>query len=63
MEDQELITLESTGVIYWEGMVTITGTWEESAVEGLGYVELTGYAEIEETSLSWFSGRHSTRNT
>jgi predicted secreted hydrolase len=47
MEDQELITLESTGVIYWEGMVSIAGDWEGESVEGLGYVELTGYATIE----------------
>ena len=45
MEDQELITLESTGVIYWEGMVEVTGTWAGNDVEGLGYVELTGYAD------------------
>jgi predicted secreted hydrolase len=48
MVDQELITLESTGTIYWEGMVRVTGEWEGSSVEGLGYVELTGYAEIDE---------------
>jgi predicted secreted hydrolase len=47
MEDQELITLESTGVIYWEGMVTIAGRWEGESVRGLGYVELTRYASIE----------------
>ncbi len=29
---------------YWEGAVTITGTRGEVEVEGLGYVELTGYA-------------------
>ncbi|MEX2425353.1 MAG: lipocalin-like domain-containing protein [Thermomicrobiaceae bacterium] len=47
MEDQELITLESTGVVYWEGMVRISGDWEGAGVEGLGYVELTGYAKVE----------------
>jgi predicted secreted hydrolase len=45
MENQELITLESTGVIYWEGLVTITGMWKGEEVTGLGYVELTGYAD------------------
>jgi predicted secreted hydrolase len=44
--DQELITLESTGVIYWEGMVEIDGVWDGEHVAGLGYVELTGYATI-----------------
>jgi predicted secreted hydrolase len=47
MQDQELITLESTGVIYWEGMVAISGTMGGTQVEGLGYVELTGYADLE----------------
>lgn len=46
MLDQELITLESTGVIYWEGMVTVTGSVADQEVEGLGYVELTGYADL-----------------
>lgn len=45
MDDQELITLESTGVIYWEGLVRVSGEWGAETVEGLGYVELTGYAE------------------
>jgi predicted secreted hydrolase len=42
--DQELDTTESTGVIYWEGEVLVTGQVDEQSVEGLGYVELTGYA-------------------
>ena len=46
MVDQELITLESTGVIYWEGMVTISGEFDGREAAGLGYVELTGYAEL-----------------
>ena len=29
---------------YWEGVVTITGSRGGDAVEGVGYVELTGYA-------------------
>lgn len=45
MEQQELITLESTGNVYWEGMVAVSGTWGDSAVTGLGYVELTGYVD------------------
>ena len=45
MEAQELDTSESTGVIYWEGMIEAGGTYRGNPVEGLGYVELTGYAE------------------
>jgi predicted secreted hydrolase len=47
MEDQELNTLSSTGVIYWEGMVAASGDWNGETTEGLGYVELTGYAEVD----------------
>ncbi len=42
--DQELLTLRSTGVIYWEGAVETTGTHDGHPVRGQGYVELTGYA-------------------
>ncbi len=43
--DQEMLTSESTGVTYWEGSVSIRGTKEARSIQGLGYVELTGYAE------------------
>jgi predicted secreted hydrolase len=43
--DQEMRTLDSTGVIYWEGSVSIEGIRAGRPVEGQGYVELTGYAE------------------
>ena len=42
---QELITDKSTHVTYWEGAVEATGTRAGVPVSGLGYVELTGYAE------------------
>lgn len=45
MSDQELRTLESTGTIYWEGEVEASGTSGSIPVSGLGYVELTGYAD------------------
>lgn len=45
--DQELDTQETTGVIYWEGEVLISGTVGSATVAGLGYVELTGYAASE----------------
>jgi predicted secreted hydrolase len=42
--DQELITNRSTRVTYWEGAVGIRGTARGKAVDGNGYVEMTGYA-------------------
>ncbi|HEX5165488.1 MAG TPA: lipocalin family protein [Thermomicrobiales bacterium] len=44
MADQELQTLASTDTIYWEGEVRIDGTANGAPATGLGYVELTGYA-------------------
>jgi len=45
LADQEMQTFESTGVTYWEGSVSITGTRNANPIQGQGYVELTGYAE------------------
>jgi len=42
--DQELDTSATTGTIYWEGEVVVSATRGELALDGLGYVELTGYA-------------------
>ena len=44
MRDQELDTRATTGVVYWEGSETVTGTQAGRAAAGRGYVELTGYA-------------------
>ncbi len=44
VRDQELDTRATTGVVYWEGSETVTGTRLGRAVTGRGYVELTGYA-------------------
>jgi predicted secreted hydrolase len=44
LSDQELDTTATTGAIYWEGEVTVTGTRAGRPVAGLGYAELTGYA-------------------
>ena len=41
VEDQELDTRSSTGVIYWEGAVSVSDRGNRT---GHGYVELTGYA-------------------
>ncbi len=43
LADQEMQTSASTGVIYWEGSVSIEGTRAGRPVVGQGYVELTGY--------------------
>jgi len=45
LEDQEMRTPHSTGVVYWEGSVRARGTRGHEDIEGMGYVELTGYAE------------------
>ncbi|HEX5149654.1 MAG TPA: lipocalin family protein, partial [Candidatus Limnocylindrales bacterium] len=43
LEDQELDTRETTGVVYWEGSQRVIGTRDGAPVAGDGYVELTGY--------------------
>ena len=48
LPDQELDTRDTTRVIYWEGEVTVAGTKAAMPISGLGYVELTGYAEFGE---------------
>jgi predicted secreted hydrolase len=42
--DQELRTTESTGIIYWEGAIRISGLSRQRQVHGSGYLEMTGYA-------------------
>jgi len=44
LKDQEMHTPRSTGVVYWEGSVGVTGTRGDAPIEGVAYVELTGYA-------------------
>jgi len=43
--DQEMRTPRSTNIVYWEGSVSLQGTKRGASVEGVGYVELTGYSE------------------
>ena len=45
LEDQEMQTPQSTDVTYWEGSVQADGNYGGTAVSGVGYVELTGYAK------------------
>ena len=42
--DQELITTESTGIIYWEGAVLGKGKSGRVPINCEGYAEMTGYA-------------------
>jgi predicted secreted hydrolase len=44
MQNQELVTRGSTNVTYWEGAVDVSGSSRNTAVSGVGYVEMTGYA-------------------
>jgi predicted secreted hydrolase len=45
LPDQELMTTRSTQVTYWEGSVSVSGRTKGKMVEGVGYVEMTGYAK------------------
>ncbi len=40
---QELDTRKSTRVTYWEGAVRVRGSYRKKPIQGLGYVEMTGY--------------------
>jgi predicted secreted hydrolase len=51
LPDQEMRPLGSTGVTYWEGSVSIDGSKGSQAINGAGYVELTGYAESFDAPL------------
>ncbi len=51
LADQEMQTAASTGVVYWEGSVSLTGTAKGIKVDGVGYVELTGYAKAFDAPL------------
>ncbi len=44
ISDQEMQTQATTGVTYWEGSISISGSAGKRPVKGAGYVELTGYA-------------------
>jgi predicted secreted hydrolase len=41
--DQELDTRQSTGIVYWEGAQTVSGTKAGQPLTGQGYVELVGH--------------------
>ena len=43
IDAQELKTEKSSGVIYWEGAITVKGNRGARPVAGRGYLEMTGY--------------------
>lgn len=45
-ENQELHTPFLSGITYWEGSSSITGTRDTKKVSGKAYVEMTGYAQV-----------------
>jgi predicted secreted hydrolase len=47
VEDQELDTRATTGVVYWEGSQVVRATRAGSVLGGEAYVELTGYGPAE----------------
>ncbi|UCD31620.1 MAG: carotenoid 1,2-hydratase [Desulfobacterales bacterium] len=51
LADQEMRTNETTGVIYWEGSVSVRGLKKGRRINGQGYVELTGYAKAFDAPL------------
>ena len=42
---QELDTSKSTQIIYWEGGIEVEGLSQGIRVNGVGFVEMTGYAK------------------
>jgi predicted secreted hydrolase len=46
LPQQELHTPASTGVIYWEGAVDVSGSAAGRRITGMGYMELTGYSGV-----------------
>ena len=41
IQDQEM----AVSFVYWEGAITVAGTIADETVQGVGYVELTGYGQ------------------
>ncbi len=45
LDNQEISTPSSPSPTYWEGAVIYSGTLHQKPIRGLGYLEMTGYAE------------------
>jgi predicted secreted hydrolase len=50
LDDQELDTTATTGVVYWEGSQVVSATRDGRSIGGEGYVELTGYVPADAAS-------------
>jgi len=50
VENQELDTRKTTGVIYWEGYIEVSGKVKGAPLRGMGYLEMTGYAQTVDLS-------------
>ncbi|MEB3244656.1 MAG: lipocalin-like domain-containing protein [Vampirovibrionales bacterium] len=51
MQQQELVLNQTQGLTYWEGAVRVSGTRGGKKLTGLGYVEMTGYAQRFKQSI------------
>ena len=58
LPDQELVTEQSTGVIYWEGACRVRGTRAGQPVTGRAYAELTGYARPDVPGFAPLDGTY-----
>jgi predicted secreted hydrolase len=45
LDNQELSTPSSPSPTYWEGAVSYNGTIHQKPIQGVGYLEMTGYTE------------------
>ena len=43
LSQQEMNTMTSIGIPYWEGAILVEGTWSGTPTTGHGYLEMTGY--------------------
>ncbi len=50
LKDQELWSRQGDSPSYWEGAVTYNGTLRERPIDGVGYLEMTGYHEAIQLS-------------
>ncbi len=48
---QELDTRATTGLIYWEGYVEVAGKNGDRSIDGVGYLEMTGYVKAARHNL------------
>lgn len=45
LADQEMVSQSELAPTYWEGAITVTGRKGDSVIHGVGYLEMTGYAQ------------------